>query len=127
MVDYNTIIEVDKDYYNLDDIMATKTNIGCTYGQETPPGWFFTQISNCFSYILILEIFKIIGQKPPEQILAKGYKTDTPIWMAEMLCTKNVFHVQVCLIFFHSLTVIHLFLATSTSIICRIKKEWFKS
>lgn len=56
---------------------------------------FFNFFSLIFIYFFILEIFKIIGQKPPEQIPVKGYKTETPIWMAEMLCTKNVFHVQV--------------------------------
>ncbi|KAE9549759.1 hypothetical protein FO519_007029 [Halicephalobus sp. NKZ332] len=77
MVDRTSIEEVDADYYNLDDIMATKSTIACNYSPESPS-----------------EVFRLIGQKPPETIPPKGFKTETPVWMASVLTSKTVFHVE---------------------------------
>lgn len=49
MVDRTSIEEVDADYYNLDDIMATKSTIACNYSPESPTGFPIYRLS-CFTY-----------------------------------------------------------------------------
>uniref|UniRef100_A0AC35G4G7 DNA replication complex GINS protein PSF3 n=1 Tax=Panagrolaimus sp. PS1159 TaxID=55785 RepID=A0AC35G4G7_9BILA len=60
---------VDEDYFNSNDIMATRANIACTFSQGTPR-----------------ELFRLMGQQPPETISERGYKTEVPSWI---LCTLN--------------------------------------
>uniref|UniRef100_A0A7E4UZL1 DNA replication complex GINS protein PSF3 n=1 Tax=Panagrellus redivivus TaxID=6233 RepID=A0A7E4UZL1_PANRE len=60
---------VEEDYYNLDDIMATRATIACTFSQKTPS-----------------EFFPLIGQRAPDAITEKGFKTEAPSWM---ICALN--------------------------------------
>lgn len=90
MIDYNKIDTVDKDYYNLDDIMSTKTTVACRFGSETPSSKrFYFFFSSLMNNIVILVVFQLMGQKPPEVISTKGFKTETPVWLASFLCTKK--------------------------------------
>ncbi|KAL3125938.1 hypothetical protein niasHT_009467 [Heterodera trifolii] len=55
---------VHEDYFSLESIFATNTNICCTFESKTPPA-----------------LFPLLGRKAPEVISEKGYRANVPAWL----------------------------------------------
>ncbi|MFH4978418.1 hypothetical protein AB6A40_005127 [Gnathostoma spinigerum] len=60
--------EVDADYYDLSDIIASSSNITCTFSKNNSK-----------------DIFPLFGQKRPENITDKGFKAEVPLFIAEAI------------------------------------------
>uniref|UniRef100_A0A914C6L5 DNA replication complex GINS protein PSF3 n=1 Tax=Acrobeloides nanus TaxID=290746 RepID=A0A914C6L5_9BILA len=56
-------IDVDEDYYDVNSILAINSNVAVVFRKDTPK-----------------ELFSLIGQKAPDSIPEKGFKTEVPAW-----------------------------------------------
>ncbi|VDK48547.1 unnamed protein product [Anisakis simplex] len=62
------IQEVDQNYYDLDDIIASTSNIQMSFNRHTSK-----------------EIFPLLGYKAPETISERTFKVELPLFMAQPL------------------------------------------
>uniref|UniRef100_A0A914HMG5 Ubiquitin-like modifier-activating enzyme 5 n=1 Tax=Globodera rostochiensis TaxID=31243 RepID=A0A914HMG5_GLORO len=73
-VDQRHIVE--EDYFSLESIFASNTNISCTFESKTP-----------------LALFPLLGRKAPELISEKGHRANVPAWLipaVDHICSFTV-------------------------------------
>lgn len=70
-------IDVDEDYYDVNSILAINSNVAVVFRKDTPKGAFLILV--LFQHIFT-ELFSLIGQKAPDSIPEKGFKTEVPAW-----------------------------------------------
>ncbi|KHN87652.1 DNA replication complex GINS protein PSF3 [Toxocara canis] len=60
--------EVDKNYYDLDDIIACSSNVLCSFNGN-----------------ISKDVFGLLGRKAPDMVVDKTFKTEIPLFMAQAL------------------------------------------